>query len=305
MNELVSAIITTHNRLDMLKRAVESVISQTYPKIEVIIVDDASDDGTKEWCRNLVKDNKSHRNIRFINIPKNKSRGGNYARNLGIGASNGDLVAFLDDDDVWLPEKITRQVEVMKATNCGVVYGGRIVEMMQPDGEARYIPSQLNPEYQGDVSRKILTAIFTTTSLILVKKQLLIAAGLFDENLKFWQEYELMIRLAQLTDFRYADTPLIQYRVDYKDPARLTNKYDGWRLAVNYVHRKHRGLYRKLSFNKYLKSKALVWEDASNRCKAAGMNKKAKYFRRLYNSWRIYNAVLDGSIFRKIKNRIK
>ena len=305
MNVLVSTIITTHNRLDLLKRAVESVISQSYPRIEIIIVDDASDDGTKEWCGNLVKENKSHRNIRFINIPKNKSRGGNYARNLGIGASNGDLVAFLDDDDVWLPEKIARQVEVMDTTNCGVVYGGRIVEMMQPDGEAKYIQSTLNPEYQGDVSRKILTAIFTTTSLILVRKHLLVAVGLFDENLKFWQEYELMIRLAQITDFRYANMPLIWYRVDYKDSARLTNKYDGWRMAVSYVHQKHRDLYRKLSFNQHLKSKALVWEDASNRCKAAGMNKKAKYFRTLYNSWRIYNALSDGSIFRKIKNRIK
>ena len=99
---LVSAIITTHNRKDLLKRAIDSVFAQTYPNIELIVVDDASNDGTSEMC----DDNR----INYIFIPKLESHGGNYARNLGIKASKGEYCAFLDDDDYWLPTKIEKQV---------------------------------------------------------------------------------------------------------------------------------------------------------------------------------------------------
>ena len=88
----VSAIITTHNRLELLKRAINSVKTQTYPNIECIIVSDNSSDGTDEYCSSLD-------DVIFISIPSKESRGGNYARNLGIKKSKGEYVAFLDDDD--------------------------------------------------------------------------------------------------------------------------------------------------------------------------------------------------------------
>lgn len=302
---LVSAIITTHNRLELLQRAVESVLNQTYRNLELIIVDDGSTDGTKEWCRSLTNKAQPEINISFISIPPGRSRGGNYARNLGIDAAKGEAVAFLDDDDVWLADKIALQVEIMKRHQCGVVYGARIVEMVQADDSVKFVESRLNPLYQGDVSHKILTAIFTTTSLILVNKELLESVGRFDENLRYWQEYELMIRLAQYTDVHYVNAPIIWYRVNYRDPARLTNNYSGWREAVEYVHTKHKKLYKGLSFNDSLKSKALVWEDAANRCRISGMNRKAKYYSGLYKMWKLYAAFADGTIIEKIKNRIK
>lgn len=109
MKELVTAIITTHNRLELLKRAIESVMTQSYPNIELIIVDDHSTDGTDEYCKQLSI---STHNITYINIPREQSKGGNYARNLGIKNSHGVYIAFLDDDDIWLPEKINLQVQL-------------------------------------------------------------------------------------------------------------------------------------------------------------------------------------------------
>ena len=76
-NELVSAIITTHNRVELLKRAIDSVFSQTYKTVECIVVDDASEDGTREYCE-------TQKNIKYIIISKEESKGGNYARNLGV-----------------------------------------------------------------------------------------------------------------------------------------------------------------------------------------------------------------------------
>lgn len=92
--QLVSAIITTHNRAELLTRAIESALGQTYREIEVIVVDDASTDNTREVCEKYP--------IHYIHIPKAESRGGNYARNLGIRAVKGEYCAFLDDDDYWL-----------------------------------------------------------------------------------------------------------------------------------------------------------------------------------------------------------
>lgn len=89
--KLVTAIITTHNRLELLKRAIESVYAQTYKCIELIVVDEASMDGTGDYCKKLP--------LQYIFIPKAESRGGNYARNLGIKAAKGEYVAFLDEDD--------------------------------------------------------------------------------------------------------------------------------------------------------------------------------------------------------------
>ena len=113
--ELVSAVIITHNRKDLVMRAIESVLTQTYTNIECIVVDDASTDGTVELLS-------SSEDINYIYIPKSESRGGNHARNVGIAASHGVYVAFLDDDDYWLPTKIEKQLEQKKKKKCGVVY---------------------------------------------------------------------------------------------------------------------------------------------------------------------------------------
>lgn len=81
----------------------------------------------------------------------------------------------------------------------------------------------------------------------MVRKDLLIAVGLFDEKLNFWQEYELSIRLAQITKFKFSDECLLIYRINKKDKQRLTNKLFRWFSAVKYIHRKHIDLYRQLS----------------------------------------------------------
>ena len=118
--KLVSAIITTHNRLELLKRAIESVRTQTYSNMECIVVDDASTDGTYEYCQGQP--------VRYLYIPPEESKGGNYARNRGIEMAQGEYVAFLDDDDCWLPEKTTKQVRLLEEKRCGLVYCDLTVE---------------------------------------------------------------------------------------------------------------------------------------------------------------------------------
>ena len=260
--ELVSSIITTHNRADLLKRAIESVLNQTYKNIECLVVDDNSTDNTREVC--------SQYSIHYIYIPKEESRGGNYARNIGIKASKGEYCAFLDDDDYWLPQKIEKQVELIRKMKCELVYCGIMEERITPKGD-KYTVQLPSPSLCGNMKRKILQAIPTTTTNILVRRDALFGIGLFDENLRFWQEYELTIRLAQRLPFFFVNEPLSVYRVDICDVQRLTNKFYEWKNAVRYIHAKHAELYAKLNAWEHYKVWHMIWEDAARRSKSSGL----------------------------------
>ncbi len=295
---LVSVVITTHNRLNLLKRAVSSVNSQNYKNIELIVVDDHSDDGTKEWCQN--------QSFKYIYIPNNESKGGNYARNLGIKSSMGEYVAFLDDDDYWIHDKITKQVQLILSKDCALVYCGRKLEIVNIDNTVSFKDILPNPSYKDDMKRKILKTICCTTSTIIIKRQSLIDVGMFDENLKFWQEYELTIRLAQCTPFFYVNEPLTVYRIDVGDSNRLTNKFYSWKKAVSYIYQKHKDLYSQLSIWEKFGVRTLVWTDAKIRAKASGLHFYYIKYRILSILSKIYNLInmiINGEMDR-IKNKI-
>lgn len=264
---LVSAIITTHNRLELLKRAIQSVNNQTYPNIELIVVSDNSNDGTNEW---LEKNN-----IKKILISEQNSKGGNYARNLGIKASNGFFIAFLDDDDYWMKDKIMKQVETIQKSGNGFVHCGIQYEYIYEDNNKL---EDDNPKvfigntHEGDLSRVILYQITALTSSILVKREILELCGYFDENCKFWQEYELTIRIAQKTNFDYIKEPLFVYRINKQDKNRLSNKFFEWKNSVKYIHHKHHNLYRKLNFYEKFRTKLSYQNEKAKRSKLAQLN---------------------------------
>lgn len=238
-SEIVSAVITTRNRLKYLKRAIDSVFSQTYSNIECIIVSDASTDGTDDYC-------KSRSDIRFISIPHKESRGGNYARNLGIKASKGKYIAFLDDDDYWLPTKIEKQLALIEEKRCECVYCLRLIEFVKNGIVSSKRIESKNYKLEGDLSHKIFRHWIASTSCLMVSKQLLDTIGGFDENLYKNQEYELMIRIAQLTPIYYYNSePLVVYTSNKYDPFRIKNDPGRLFVAKKYIETKHRSLLKK------------------------------------------------------------
>lgn len=264
---LVSAIITTHNRLDLLPRAIDSVINQTYKNLECIVVDDASSDGTLEYCQ-------SRSDIVYIRISPEDSKGGNHARNTGIKAAKGRYVAFLDDDDSWMTDKIRLQMELVNRKQAKFVYCGRRIESVK-SGNVTFKNDYPLQEFCGDMSGKILESICCVTSTILVDKRILQQVGCFDESLRFWQEYELTIRLAQVIPFYFVNDILIVYRVNPHDKNRRTNKYDEWIESVKYIHQKHKALYEKADFVSKMRSEGLVYVDAFHRAKASNLKYRA------------------------------
>jgi len=200
----VSVIIPTHNRSRLLVKAVESVQRQTYRDFEIIIVDDASEDDTKEIVKGLLNDQ-----VKYIRLDTN--HGGSGARNIGINAAKGKYVAFLDDDDFWLPEKLERQVEVMKRSpQVGVVY----TEWLQLENGRTYT-YKMKPKYRGNIYKHLLAGncVPGGGSTVLARRECFQSVGGFDEQLPSCQDWDMWIRLAREYEFDFVALPLIVWRM--------------------------------------------------------------------------------------------
>ena len=260
MEPLVSAIVVTHNRLDFLKKAVDSVLNQTYTRQEVIVVDDGSTDGTREWMEGFALQH----GIEYIYVTD--GLGGNHARNVGIRKSAGTYVALLDDDDEWLPEKTARQVQFLEEhPGYGVVSCGKTNIFNQARRSVE--PVDILPE--GDPSRTIFTDLHFTTSRLMFRRDLLVEAGMFDESLKAWQDYELMIRLCQKTRVGVVRENLLLYNILTGDPQRITNRTAEWKAAVAEIHRKHAALLEALPEDIRKEHMRIVCRDGLNRAERA------------------------------------
>ena len=258
---LVSAIITTHNRKDLVIGAIKSVMDQTYPNIETIVVDDGSTDGTEKYIEETLKD-ASIRYFYNADMP-----GGNHARNIGIKHSKGEYLAFLDDDDEWMPSKIEKQVRYyLDNPESAFVGCARIDEY---DFRERYCQNpQLIPE--GDLSKTIFNTFLFTSSCMMVRKDKLLKAGFFDESLEFWQDYELQIRLCQIGKVGMIRENLTLYRIIAKDGERKTNRFEGWMQAVEHIQNKHQDLIGNLPEKMLIKMKLLMIDDGIYRAEICG-----------------------------------
>ena len=275
--KLVTAVIITHNRVELLKKAVQSVLDQTYPDIELIVVDDASIDETKEVFEKISKE----KGFQYIYIPKEESKGGNHARNVGIQAGNGEYVAFLDDDDEWLPEKIEKQVALLNQyPECGVCHCGKIYDHNYGEKQRIQDTSKL---LEGDLSKIIFYSFVCLSSTMMIRRNLLDEVGCFDEYLRFWQDYELCIRLFQKTKVAVVREPLVLFRVNPSDKNRLTNKIEGWELATDYIYKKYADEIEKLSDDELKKTSILYYRDGAMRCRNCGeFEQQKQYLKKLY-----------------------
>lgn len=270
-NKLVSAIIVTHNRKELLVKAIRSVQKQTYPNIELIVVDDASDDGTMELLTELSQ----KQGFQYIRISKEESKGGNYARNTGIRASKGEYIALLDDDDEWLPEKISKQAQFLdENSDYGVVTCLRIFEYEMK----RRVKVDTSNKPVGDLHAKILYHFSFYTSDFMAQRELLFEVGLFDEDLKIWQDYELSIRICQKAKVARLSEYLVLYRVITSDKARLTNNVDAWKNAVTYINKKHKKLIMALSDEEKKERELLIAKDGALRSNNIGNKRLQKKY---------------------------
>ena len=194
---LVSVIITTYNRADMIVMAIESVLSQTYPNWELIIADDASTDDTFE----LLKYYRNDPRIRYVRNEINLGIAAN--RNEAIRHSKGMYIAMLDSDDKWIdPDKLSKQVEFMeKNPHHGIV--GTFMTTCDPKNIHRNISYETNDKHIRE--RMLLRCQFVQSS-ILIRRTAIDEVGLYDEAMSPVEDYELWLRIG--TRYSLANIPI-------------------------------------------------------------------------------------------------
>ncbi len=227
---IISVVIPTYNRADMIGSAIESVQRQTFEDWELIIVDDASTDHTGDAIQKYLAGDSRIRCLRQAT-----NRGGNAARNRGITESVGRFVAFLDDDDTWKPEKLHLQNRYFTARpGVGLVYCG----FRYVDFNSKRAIREIKPLHQGNVLNAILRNNILGSPTPLIKRECFEQAGLFDEDFTSCQDWDMWIRVARIAPFGYIDDALadvsihgsqisgnLESKIDSRE--KLLNKYHG------------------------------------------------------------------------------
>lgn len=203
MKPLVSAIIPTHNRAALLTEALESVYAQEGRgrefDLEVIVVDDASSDATPEVAKRFP-------DLRYLRFDHN--RGPAAARNAGVAASRGTYISFLDDDDLWPPQRLRALVPVLEAApEIGVAYGQVIRRF---EGRESVGPQQAP---SGRIFREVLMGFLPYIWSLVIRREVFEQAGGFDESLRSSEDYDMALRLAFTTPFQFVPSPVYIYRL--------------------------------------------------------------------------------------------
>ncbi len=186
MKPQVSAIIPTYNRAAKVVAAVKSVVAQTLPDIEIIVVDDGSNDDTAARLLREFGDR-----IKLLRLPRN--HGVSYARNRGIELSRGDFIAFLDSDDLWLKGKSARQLAFMQARPDLLI--SQTDEIWIRNGK-RVNPCQHHLKPSGSIFAECLPLCVVSPSAVMMRRKFFAAVGLFDEELPACEDYDLWLRTA-------------------------------------------------------------------------------------------------------------
>ncbi len=177
-------IVPTHNRWPLVREAIESVLAQSYGLFELIVIDDGSTDDT---ARKLAEFGTS---LRLIEQPR---RGVSAARNRGASIARGRYLAFLDSDDLWLPEKLEIQMAFME--------DHAEIEICQTDEiwirrGLRVNPKAKHRKPSGDIFRRSLELCLVSPSAVMMRRELFTRSGGFDENLPVCEDYDLWLRIA-------------------------------------------------------------------------------------------------------------
>lgn len=206
----VSVVISTYNYGRFLAGALESVLGQTFQDFEVVIVDDGSTDETPSVVQPFLADPR-------VRYRRQRHAGQPQAKNLGIALARAPLIAFLDADDIWLPEKLERQVQLFRNDpELGVVYSRRLL-INEEGWELEY---RQPPLHRGRVLAQIFLCNFVCFSSSVVSREALERCGGFDENLALAIDYDLWLRIAQQYRFDYVDEPLVLYRTGHASLSR-------------------------------------------------------------------------------------
>jgi glycosyltransferase involved in cell wall biosynthesis len=209
MKPRVSVVLTTYNGASRgyLVEAIESVFNQSYEDYELLIVDDGSTDHTRKQCSPFLDNPR----VRYLH-QENKGLAG--ARNTGIQASYGEFICFLDDDDVWKPEKLQRQIDFIEARLSRTDKWGLVYTWLELIDAQGIVISFRGKREEGSIYKKlVLENIIEAPSSVLVRREVFEDIGLFDESLISCEDWDMWLRISK----KYLVFPVKEYLVQYRE----------------------------------------------------------------------------------------
>lgn len=215
-NPQVSVIIPTYNRRHCIGQAIDSVLHQTYGDYELIVVDDASSDGTADWIA------ANYGQIQLVRLPQN--RGASAARNQAIAIAKGEYVAFLDSDDRWEPDFLSTHIHTLQSNPDAVLTYCNYSEIF-PDGN--HLEHNLKPWriYPDLTHHLLMETLIHSMSLVTVRRDALLKAGPLKENLKISHDRELYLRLLYLGKIVHIPHNLVS---KFVQTGSLVSNYRRW-----------------------------------------------------------------------------
>jgi glycosyltransferase involved in cell wall biosynthesis len=270
-NPLVSVILPTYNRGWILTDAIDSVLAQDYKDYELIVVDDGSTDNTRDILDTYGQD---------IIVLRQANKGVSAARNRGIAEAGGQLVAFLDSDDLWLPRKLSRQVDFFKFNPDAVI--NQTEEIWIRNG-VRVNPKDRHRKPSGMIFERSLGLCLVSPSAVMIQKTLLDAVGGFDENLPACEDYDLWLRISCRYPVHLIAAPLIIKRGGHGDQLSKAPGLDRFRIQslekIIESGRLTESQYRAAVYN--LQDKCAIYAGG---CRKRGREAEAKYYEALAES---------------------
>ncbi|MBU4535300.1 MAG: glycosyltransferase [Euryarchaeota archaeon] len=211
MDKKVSIIVPVYKARIYLEECLESLLNQTYPHCEVVVIYVKGD----KKAGKIIAKFQGYPSLLPVKIKKNE--GISSTRNLGIKISSGDYVAFCDDDDFFYPEKIEKQIKVLEEPGVGLTY----CDFQVVNTKSELLTEASVPEWDFD---KWLKDTYIGLSTIMVEKEILEKAGLFNEELFASEDFELLLRLSTLTTFKKTNGFLASRRIHSSNHSRKTFK---------------------------------------------------------------------------------
>jgi glycosyltransferase involved in cell wall biosynthesis len=234
---MISVIIPTYNSDKFIGDTIRSVLHQTCTDYEIIVIDDGSTDSTKK----IIENNFSQ--ARYFYIP---NQGVSKARNYGIRRARGEFIAFLDADDLWLPEKLEKQLEVFKNDPELMLVFTENLDF-DTDGFRKTVYLKKERLMKGDVVKNIFLYSNVTTSTVMVRKQVFQETGDFDESLKVAEDDNLWMRIALKFRIQLLDEVLVHYRWTENSLSRSAdNLLDGVLKNIELIEDRYPDLKRRL-----------------------------------------------------------
>jgi glycosyltransferase involved in cell wall biosynthesis len=194
---LISVVIPTFNRLDLLKETIESVRKQTFQDFEIVVVNDGSTDGTGEWLRAQGD----------LHTLEQQNRGIATSRNNGAAVARGAWLAFLDHDDLWAPDKLKIQADFVRENSDVALVAARHVRLGKKFRKPRQ-PTWI----KGDLLVKEFSESFIHTSSVMIRRDVFDEIGGFPPCYRFADEFDVWLKIAAAHSIAYVDEPLVFIR---------------------------------------------------------------------------------------------